>query len=118
MIFKRKKGSKYKNQKIVYQGIKFDSKRECERYKELKLLERAKKIKNLRLQVKYTLIPKQLENSKVIERECSYVADFVYFDNDLQQEIIEDCKGMKTDVYKLKKKLMLHVYGIKILETK
>lgn len=117
-MFLRKKGSKYKNQKITYHGIKFDSKRECERYKELKLLEKAKKIKDLRLQVKYTLIPKQLEKNKVIERECSYIADFVYFDNELKQEVVEDTKGMKTDVYKLKKKLMLYIYGIKIVETK
>ena len=99
-------------------GYVFDSKKEFVRWCELRLLERAGKISNLQRQVKYVLIPSQKDpNGKVLEREVSYVADFVYIDNALGQVVVEDVKGYKTDVYRLKKKLLLWVYGIIVKET-
>ena len=69
---------KYGNKKVVVDGIKFDSKKEAARYKELCLLERAGAIQNLKTQVKFVLIPSQKMNGRTVERECSYRADFVY----------------------------------------
>lgn len=105
--------SKYGNIKTVVNGHIFSSKKEADRYRTLSLLEKGKAISNLRLQVKYVLIPKQ-----VGERECSYYADFVY-DKD-GETIVEDVKASKyfqTDVYKIKRKLMLYIHGIKIKEV-
>ena len=106
--------SKYKNKKTVVDGIKFDSKKEANRYIELKLREKSGMIEKLRLQVKFVLIPKQEG-----ERECSYIADFVYKDKETGKTIVEDVKSSpryKTDVYRIKKKLMLFVYNIKVKE--
>lgn len=102
--------SKYRNLKTEVNGITFDSKKEAKRYQELKLLERAKVISDLRLQVPYVLFPKS-QYGRVVK----YIADFVYIENG--QEIVEDCKGMRTDVYKLKKRLMAEKYGIVIKES-
>jgi hypothetical protein len=101
--------SKFKANKTILDGIQFDSKREAQRYSELKLLERAGVIQNLRLQVKFELIPKQQG-----ERACTYIADFVYEENG--QTVVEDAKGMKTKDYIIKRKLMLWMHGIKIRE--
>ena len=106
--------SKYKNKKIEIDGIKFDSKKEGTRYRELKLLERSGAISELQLQVKFVLIPKQKG-----ERECSYYADFVYRNNKTGEVVVEDVKASpkyQTDVYKIKKKLMLYVHNIRISE--
>ena len=102
--------SKYKAKPTEIDGIRFASKREAKRYQELKLLERAKEIQDLKLQVPYVLIQKSAHG-----REIKYVADFVYEENG--QTIVEDSKGFRTDVYKLKKRLMAEVYGITIRET-
>jgi hypothetical protein len=91
-------------------GQVFDSVKEYHRYGMLKLLERAGKISDLKRQVKYELIPKQEG-----ERACSYVADFTYYEDG--KLVVEDCKGFRTDAYKIKKKLMLWVHKIKIKET-
>lgn len=123
---------KYGNKKITLDGITFDSRKEANRYRELKLLEKAGKISHLRLQVKFILIPAQYEQSKekyqrgakkglykrgkLLERECAYIADFVYIDAD-GKKIVEDTKGMRTKDYIIKRKLMLHKYGIKIKEV-
>ena len=94
----------------------YASRKEHRRANELKLLQRAGIIKHLREQVTYELIPTQRDvNGKVIERACSYVADFVYTDKD-GNLVVEDTKGMRTEVYRIKRKLMLHVHGIRILE--
>ena len=92
-------------------GYVFDSKKEYNRWRELRILERAGKIIGLKRQVKYELIPKQDG-----ERACNYVADFVYIDAD-GNTVVEDTKGVRTDAYRIKKKLMLWVHGIKIKET-
>ena len=93
--------NKYNNKKVVIDGIKFDSKKEANRYQELKVMEKAKIIKNLRLQVPYVIIEKSQHG-----RAIKYIADFVYYDNEKGREIIEDTKGFRTDVYKIKKRLM------------
>jgi hypothetical protein len=101
--------SKYGNNKVIVDGIKFDSKLEARRYIELKLLEKAKIIKDLNLQVPFELIPSYKKNGKTI-RAAKYIADFVYYDNEKEKQIIEDTKGFKTEEYKLKKKLFEYKY--------
>ena len=96
--------SKYRSKKIIIDGISFDSKREGNRYLELKLLERAGKIKDLELQHQYELQPSFKKNGKTI-RAITYVADFTYFDLERMRIVVEDVKGFKTDVYMLKRKL-------------
>lgn len=106
---------KYRNKKITIDGITFDSKKEANRWMELKLLERAGEISHLARQVKYELIPSQKIDGKVVERACSYVADFVYLENG--KTVVEDTKGFKTPDYIIKRKLMLQVHGIHIREV-
>ena len=101
--------SKYKSKKIIIDGITFDSRREANRYSELRLLERAGKIKDLELQHKFVLQPSFKKNGKTI-RAITYVADFTYFDLTTMRNKVEDVKGFKTDVYRLKKKLFEFVY--------
>lgn len=101
---------KYRNKKTSVDGIRFDSKREANRYMELKLLERAGIIKGLKRQVTYILIDKSRYG-----RAIKYVADFVYYEDD--KLVVEDVKGVRTPVYKLKKRLMAEVYGIEVKET-
>lgn len=103
--------NKFGAKKVVApDGHVFDSKKEYRRWCELKLLERAGKITDLKRQVKYELIPKQDG-----ERACDYIADFVYQQDGHQ--VVEDCKGFRTDAYTIKRKLMLYFYGIRIKET-
>lgn len=109
------KKSKYKNKKVTYDGIKFASIKEARRYQELKLLLRVGAISDLQLQVPYELIPAQYINGKCVERSVKYIADFVYTENG--KEIVEDAKGVRTDTYKIKRKLMLYVHGIRLKET-
>lgn len=108
--------SKYHN-KITYIGNqRFDSRKEAERWTELKLMERAGVINELRRQVNYELIPTQRdEHGKVIEKACTYKADFVYKQDG--QTVVEDAKGKRTQAYIIKRKLMLKVHGIRIKET-
>lgn len=112
-------GNKYGAQKIKdpATGYVFDSKKEFIRWCELRIMERSGVISDLKRQVKYVLIPAQRDNiGKIVEKECSYYADFEYVD--LKGiKVVEDCKGYKTDAYKIKKKLMLWVHGIRIKET-
>lgn len=109
--------SKYHNHRCKVGDEVLDSIKEAQRYKELLLLEKAGIIKDLQRQVKFVLIPTQRDEvtKKVIERERSYYADFVYYMNG--ERVVEDVKGMKTEVYKLKKALMLYHHGIRIKET-
>lgn len=108
---------KYGNNKVTYKGEVFDSKKEAERYAELRMLETAGQIAFISRQVKFVLIPAQRDSSgKIIERECSYVADFVYYDMD-HGKVVEDTKGFKTKDYIIKRKLMLWIHGIRIKEV-
>lgn len=131
MAWNRYRTTKYGNKKIEVDGIVFDSKKEAKRYQELLLLEKAGAIQNLERQVKYVLIPTQREpdtigarggirKGKVIEKECAYIADFVYQENG--KTIVEDIKGYRDSSsagyakFVIKRKLMLHIYGIRIKE--
>lgn len=97
------KQSKYKNKKVTINGIKFDSELEGNHYKTL-LLERSGEIKDLRLQVKFELQPSFNKNGKHY-RAINYIADFVYYDVSKEKTVVEDTKGYRTEVYKLKKKM-------------
>lgn len=108
--------SKYHSAKTVVDGIVFDSKREAKRYHELKLMERAGVIKDLQRQVRYELIPAFDAGGKHY-RPATYIADFVYTDVKTGKEIVEDVKGYRPDVYRLKSKLFAYRYGVSILET-
>ena len=100
---------KYKNRKTTADGILFDSAKEAGRYQELKLLERAGMIHDLRRQVKFELIPKCGK-----ERPCFYIANFVYTEGG--RTVIEDVKGVRTKEYIIKRKLMNWRYDIQIRE--
>lgn len=103
---------KYKAKKVVVDGITFDSKKEARRYQELKLLEKAGVIKGLVLQPCFLLQDKFKYKDKT-ERKIKYIADFQYYVVKDKRWVIEDVKGYKTDVYKLKRKLFLKRYGDK-----
>jgi hypothetical protein len=121
--------NKYQAIKTQVNGIEFDSRKEARRYQELLLLQRAGVIRDLKMQVKYVLIPAQYETyerygkkgqrlkdgQRVLEKECSYIADFVYEENGI--EAVEDTKGIKTKDYIIKRKLMLYVHGIRVKEV-
>ena len=107
--------NKYGNKKTVVNGISFDSKREAKRYEELKLLEMGGVISDLKLQEKFILVPSQRIDGRVVERELSYKADFSYIENG--KKVVEDSKGYRTDKYRIKRKLMLWVHGIRIKEV-
>ena len=109
------KQSKYGNHKTVIDGHTFDSKREARRYAELRLLEKAGEITDLRLQVPFELIPPQKKRDGKVERGCKYIADFVYYRRGIC--VVEDAKGDRTDVYVIKRKLMLQKYGIEVEEV-
>ena len=109
--------NKYGNRKTTVNGIQFDSQHEASRYVELRYMERAGLISDLQLQRAFTLIGAQKDkDGKVIERPLKYVADFVYKDAK-GKTVVEDAKGVKTDVYKIKRKLMLSIYGIRVQEV-
>jgi len=103
--------SKYRNKKTVYKNIKFDSLKELNRYKELEILFKIGEITDLKTQPKYLLQEafKHNVNGKLkTHRAINYIADFEYKKGYVTY--VEDVKGMKTDVYKLKKKLFLMKY--------
>ena len=106
----RFKTNKYKNKKVIYDGIEFDSKKEANRYKELKLLEKYNKIKDLKLQEKILLQEGFRYKGKAIIK-IEYICDFKYYDNEKEKTIIEDVKSditRKDKTYVIKKKLLLH----------
>lgn len=126
-------GRKYGNRKCQFNGIVFDSKHEMERYKDLYYLQKAGEITELQTQVTYLLIPPQFDDvldpgltallegrkkgkPKLLERKCEYIADFVYRDSD-GRLVVEDAKGMKTKEYIIKRKLMLYVHKIRVVEV-
>ena len=97
---------------------------EARRARELRLMEREGLIKDLREQVKFNLIPKQLDETevtkrgkpRVLEHACDYIADFVYTDVATGKEVVEDTKGVRTPEYVIKRKLMLYLHLIRIKE--
>lgn len=109
-------GNKYHNTKVIYNGLKFDSKKEMQRYKDLELLESTDYICNLELQKKF-LLQEGYTNAKGKKiRPIYYIADFYYYDYIDNKWIVEDTKGVRTEVYKLKKKLFEYKYNLTIDE--
>ena len=104
------KPNKYRNKPVMYDGIRFASKKEGDRYAILKLLEKQGMISALVLQPKF-----KFEGLWLDRRECMYIADFQYMENG--KLVVEDTKGFKTDVYKIKRGLMKRDLGIEIFET-
>lgn len=102
------KRSKYGAKKVVNEDGKFDSQEEYRRFLNLRLLERAGEIQNLRRQVRYPLQAGGIHISV-------YIADFVYTQNGV--EVVEDSKGFITPEYRQKRRLMKEILGIEILET-
>ncbi len=93
----------------------YDSRKEHRRANELKMLQRAGVISDLREQVKFVLIPTQRDTGgRLLEKECAYYADFVYTRDGVT--VVEDTKGVRTPEYIIKRKLMLQVHGIRIKE--
>lgn len=128
MLFKRQKGKKYGNKKVVYQGITFDSIRERDRYIVLKDAEKKGIILNLELQPKYELVPavwkdeivhlktKDKTVKKCVQRAITYTADFRYIKAD-GTEVVEDIKispALMPKEYMLKEKMMLAIKNIHI----
>ena len=117
--------NKFGNKKVIYQGIKFDSVKERDRYIELELLQRTGNISDLQMQVKYELIPAQYENGKCVERACIYYADFDYYENqdNSRVHIVEDVKGYRDPQsaayakFVIKRKLMRYIHGIAVREV-
>ena len=107
--------NKYRNKKILIDNHRFDSELEAKRYCQLKLLQRAKQISNLRLQVPFLLQEGFKKNGKT-HRKIEYIADFVYEENG--QTVVEDTKGICTDVFRIKQKMFEYKYpnlSIKII---
>ena len=125
--------NKYNAKKVVTADGVFDSHNEYRRYQQLRLLERAGKIEDLQRQVPFELIPAQYETyprygkrgqrlkdgRRCIEKKCVYVADFVYTDTEKQKVVVEDTKSepTKTEAYVIKRKLLLHIHGLRIREV-
>ena len=117
---------KYRNKRVEYEGIVFDSLKEKRRYCQLQLWEKHGIISDLRLQVPYELIPAIYEDvevqlktkvkikKKLVQRATTYVADFVYIKDGVT--VVEDTKGFRTKEYELKKKMMRAFLGITITE--
>lgn len=121
-------GSKYHAKKVSIQGEVFDSKKEARRFLELQMLEKAGKISGLQRQKKFVLVPAQYEpdttgprggkiKGKLLEREVAYYADFVYFDEEEKDFVVEDAKGVRTKEYIIKRKLLLWLNGYRIREV-
>jgi hypothetical protein len=102
--------NKFRNIKVVIDGKRFASKKEARRYVELRMKQTIGEISELECQVKYVLIEKS-----ATEKQCAYFADFRYRNRN-DEVIVEDTKGKKTDLYIMKRKLMLEKFGIKINE--
>lgn len=112
--------NKYYAQKCKINGSAYDSKKEMQRYQALLLLQKSGEICDLERQKKYILVPTQRdEDGKLIEKELSYIADFVYKENG--KDVVEDVKGYKEGaayrIFVIKRKLMLSVYGIRVREV-
>lgn len=118
---------KYHNKKVKNAFGEFDSVLEYKRYLVLKDAERRGEIRNIQRQVEYILVPNQYRTEvvhmktkdkyveKLIERNVTYVADFVYMKGD--EVVVEDTKGLRLNDYVIKRKLMLFLRGVRIQEV-
>ena len=107
--------NKYYNKRVIYDGKKFDSLKERNYYMILKNYEKNGRIRELKTQVPFELIPSYKINGKTI-RKVRYYADFTYVSNSDNNFHVVDTKGVKTEVYKLKKKLFEYKYQMEIEE--
>jgi hypothetical protein len=103
-----KRAPKYGNEQEVVDGITFDSKAEAERYKELKLMERAGEISGLELQPRFVLQEAFTDDAGVNHQAITYVADFRYIERGAL--VVEDVKGAETAVFKIKAKMFRYRY--------
>lgn len=128
MAWRNYGNSKYHSQKVELSGEIFQSKKEARRWLELKNMESHGLISGLQRQKKFVLVPAQYEpdtkgprggkiKGKLLEREVAYYADFVYFDEQEKDFVIEDTKGVRTPEYIIKRKLMLWLNGYQIREV-
>lgn len=108
------KPSKYRNKRVTAHGHTFDSKREARRYGELLLLQAAGEISKLERQVKIPLYGRDGPILTPTGRQMHYVADFRYVDADSGLTVIEDAKGMETDVFKIKRAI-LAAQGVEVV---
>ena len=121
--------NKFGNKRVTVDGIRFDSKKEAKFYLFLREAEKKGEISDLRLQVPYELIPAIYEDqvihlktkdkvvTKCVQKAVYYVADFVYTETATGIQAVVDTKGYRTEVYKLKKKMMRAFKGINIIEV-
>ena len=109
--------NKYGAKKSKADGVIFDSRKERDRYLELKLLEEHGYIKDLKLQPRYVIHDAYVRCDGKKIRQIVYIADFEYLDIENGELITEDVKGVKTAVYRLKKKMFEKRYGVKIREV-
>jgi len=117
-MIKRKKGSKMKNTKVVIDDLVFDSKKEANRYSELKQLLKAELITDLELQKPFVLVPSVILNGRR-KPPIRYVADFCYVNSE-GETIVEDVKSRFTKtlpVYRIKSHLMKAIHNIDITEV-
>ena len=126
MVIKLNSYNKYRNKSVVLDNYTFASRKEGDRYSELLLLQRAKKIKDLSIHPEFILQEEFLDSQGEKHRAITYIADFAYFEIDNTKEhrneakrtgssyyrkkIVEDTKGFKTKDYLIKKKLFLFKY--------
>ena len=116
-MFGKQKKEKYRNVRCSWMGIKFQSKRERDRFIILDAALRDGEITGLQRQVKYQLLPKQYINGRLVEREICYKADFVYYDKN-GHLVVEDAKGFRRNAaYIQKRKMMLWFHGIQVKEV-
>lgn len=112
--------NKFGNIKSSFGGIKFDSRKEMQRYFELQMLERGGVITNLTRQKPFELVPAQYINGKCVERGVKYICDFYYYDKERNEWVCEDVKSeitRKNKDYIIKRKLMLWLNDIRIKEV-
>lgn len=108
--------NKYKNHQVEWLGQKFRSKRELARYQELLFMQEAGELRDIRREVPYDLAaPVVILGRK--RPALRYFADFVYRMLPGGDEVVEDCKGVRTEGYRIKRHLMKSVHGIDIFET-
>lgn len=110
------KRPKYGNKKVIFDGMTFDSQRECSRWQGLRFLEAARHIANLERQVPIELMGQNGPILTPTGRKMRYVADFKYFDVRTGAVVIEDAKGFKTPEYKIKAAI-LAAMGLKVVEV-
>ncbi|MEW6212721.1 MAG: DUF1064 domain-containing protein [Acidobacteriota bacterium] len=104
----KRSGSKFKNRHVRLDGYTFDSQREADRYGELILLAKAGKISRLLIHERHPITV----NGHLV---AIYESDFTYL-NEHGRKVIEDVKGVRTEVYKIKRALMKATLGIEIVE--